>query len=216
MMHGIRAPAIGCGANDMNRKELHMSKHFIFNLQRFAEGEGAEGGGQNTDPQGGAQGKPDEAAEKAKQEEIARAVAAAKAEWEKEAAKKAKAEKKEQERLAKLSEDERKAAELDASKKELEEKAAELMRKELKLDAVKILAEKKLPVALVDALIGADSAATLENINNFEKGFQKAVEAAVNEKLKGKAPNAGGGAGGEGLVKNGFFAAIEKNQVKRN
>ena len=53
---------------------------------------------------------------------------------------------------------------------------------------------------------------------DFEKEYKKAVEAGVNEKLKGKAPQAGGstlgGKDGTG-VKNGFFDAIYKNQAKR-
>ena len=47
--------------------------------------------------------------------------------------------------------------------------------------------------------------------------FKKAIENGVNEKLKGKAPKAGTQKAGaaSASVKNGFFDAIYKNQVKR-
>ena len=201
--------------------------NFDFDLQRFADGDAAAGyAGATGDSSAGADGaagdnkpkadppqdKPDDV-----QTKIDAALAAAKAKWEKEYQKKAAAEKKEAERLSKLSEDERKAAEIENSRKELEAKEAELKKKELKLEMVKVLAERSIPVQFMDYLIAEDSESTLSRITTFEKEFKKAVEDGVNEKLKGKAPAAGGtrtntdGAG----VNNGFFDAIYKNQVKR-
>lgn len=202
---------------------------FDFDLQLFAGGDGGSegrvgdtegnpagatdaGGGDNKPKADPPQDKPEDV-----QAKIDAALAAAKAKWEKEYQKKAAAEKKEAERLSKLSEDERKAAELENSRKELEAKEVELKKKELKLEMVKVLADRKIPVQFMDYLIAEDSESTLSRITTFEKEFKKAVEDGVNEKLKGKAPAAGGtrtntdGAG----VNNGFFDAIYKNQVKR-
>lgn len=206
---------------------------FDFDLQLFAGGEGSsEGstGGTEGNPAGatdagGGENKPtDEPAQdnpEDTQAKIDAAVAAAKAKWEKDYQKKAAAAQKEKERLSKLSEDERKAAELENSRKELEAKEAELKRKELKLEMVKVLADRKIPVQFTDYLIAEDNESTLSRITAFEKEFKKAVEAGVNEKLKGKAPTAGANAGGvtgtagNAGVTNGFFDAIYKNQVKR-
>ena len=198
-----------------------------FDLQRFADGDtGASDAGAAGDNSAGADGaagdnkpKADPPQDKPEdvQAKIDAALAAAKAKWEKEYQKKAAAEKKEAERLSKLSEDERKAAELENSRKELEAKEAELKKKELKLEMVKVLAERSIPVQFMDYLIAEDSESTLSRITTFEKEFKKAVEDGVNEKLKGKAPAAGGtrtGENGAG-VNNGFFDAIYKNQVKR-
>ena len=84
-----------------------------------------------------------------------------------------------------------------------------------------MLADRKIPVQFMDYLIAEDNESTLSRITAFEKEFKKAVEAGVNEKLKGKAPTAGastgsasGASGGAGVT-NGFFDAIYKNQVKR-
>ena len=228
-MNGIRAPA-DAGADKMKHpdKEKGAFMHnFNFDLQRFADGDaGAGDAGAAGDNSAGADGaagdnkpKADPPQDKPEnvQAKIDAALAAAKAKWEKEYQKKAAAEKKEAERLSKLSEDERKAAELENSRKELEAKEAELKKKELKLEMVKVLAERSIPVQFMDYLIAEDSESTLSRITTFEKEFKKAVEDGVNEKLKGKAPAAGGtrtntdGAG----VNNGFFDAIYKNQVKR-
>lgn len=206
---------------------------FDFDLQLFAGGddgseESAGGTGGNpagaTDAGGGENkptGEPAQDKTEDTQAKIDAAVAAAKAKWEKDYQKKAAAEQKEKERLSKLSEDERKAAELENSRKELEAKEAELKKKELKLEMVKVLADRKIPVQFMDYLIAEDNESTLSRITAFEKEFKKAVEAGVNEKLKGKAPTAGasaggasGAAGGAGVT-NGFFDAIYKNQVKR-
>lgn len=203
-----------------------------FDLQLFAGGEGSEGsagdaGGNpaGTTDAGGGENKPADETTQDKPEDmqakIDAAVAAAKAKWEKDYQKKAAAAQREKERLSKLSEDERKAAELENSRKELEAKEAELKKKELKLEMVKVLADRKIPVQFMDYLIAEDNESTLSRITAFEKEFKKAVEAGVNEKLKGKAPTAGASAGstaaaaGNAGVTNGFFDAIYKNQVKR-
>jgi phage scaffold protein len=200
---------------------------FDFDLQRFADGDGTASDGGSVDADKGANGeskpksdppenKPDDTQMKIDAAVAAR-LAEAKAKWEKEYQKKATAEQKEKERLSKLSEDERKAAELENSRKELEAKEAELKKKELRLEMVKVLADRKIPVQFMDYLIAEDSESTLVRITTFEKAFKKAVEDGVNERLKGKAPAAGGtrtGENGAGVT-NGFFDAIYKNQVKR-
>ena len=203
---------------------------FSFDLQRFADGGGDGGdagaaGGENNDDgaddgaddtgTGDGSNQNDDAAVQAR---IDAAVAAAQKKWEKSYQKKAAAAKKEADRLSKLSEDERAKEELEASRKELETKEQELTRKELKLEMVKVLAKRNIPVQFMDYLIADDNESTLKRITDFEKEYKKAVEAGVNEKLKGKAPQAGGstlgGKGGAG-VKNGFFEAIYKNQARR-
>ena len=50
----------------------------------------------------------------------------------------------------------------------------------------KVLAERNLPVEFTDFLIAEDNEKTLERIKTFEKKYKKAIEDAVNEKLKGK------------------------------
>ena len=230
-MNGIRAPARLCA--DWKRVFYTDRRHnmdenkFTFDLQRFADGGDAASDSGSTDADNGADGEskpksdPPENKSDDTQAKIDAAVAArlaeAKAKWEKEYQKKAAAAQKEKERLSKLSEDERRAAELENSRKELEAKEAELKKKELRLEMVKVLADRKIPVQFMDYLIAEDNESTLSRITAFEKEFKKAVEDGVNERLKGKAPAAGGmrtGENGAGVT-NGFFDAIYKNQVKR-
>ena len=221
-MNGIRAPAhirVGIKLVLTQRRNEMSDNLFDFDLQRFGDDAGDSAGADNasdnkpkTDP---ADDKQDDAQAKIDAAVAAR-LADEKAKWEKAYQKKAAADKKEAERLAKLSEDERRAAELEARNKELEEKDQEIRRKELKLETVKVLADRSLPVAFADYLIAEDSESTLKRITAFEKEYKKSVEAGVNEKLKGKAPAAsGGGAGDSAGVENGFFKAIYDNQAKR-
>lgn len=202
-----------------------MAEQFKFDLQRFAESSTES---DTVDTAGTLDGDKDnkaaqETAVKEEQEadvqkRIDDALTQAKARWEKEYQKKADKAKKEAERLSKLSDAERAKEEQEAIKKELEAKEKELNRKELKLEMVKVLSDRKIPVEFMDYLIADDNESTMDRIKTFDKQFKKAVEAAVNEKLKGKAPKAGGtGAGGasNGASKNGFFEAIYKNQARR-
>ena len=207
---------------------LHQLPGFSFDLQRFADGgdggDAGAAGGDNDDDAGAVGGDNDGGDgadpndDAAVQARIDAAVTAAQKKWEKSYQKKAAAAKKEADRISKLSEDERAKEELEANRKELEAKEQELTRKELKLEMVKVLAKRNIPVQFMDYLIADDNESTLKRITDFEKEYKKAVEAGVNEKLKGKAPQAGGstlgGKGGAG-VKNGFFEAIYKNQARR-
>ena len=95
---------------------------------------------------------------------------------------------KEAEELAKLSEAERQkklfekqVAEFEATKKAFE---AEKMLNE----TMKQLASKNLSTTFANLLKADDAETTLENINNFEIEFNKAVEARVAERLKGTTP----------------------------
>lgn len=204
-----------------------------FDLQLFAADGGGEGGtggdGGNPAPDnGGEKGNPDNGgkdkdtpkgiSEEEMQKRIDDALAKGKAKWEKEYQKKAEKAKKEQDRLSKLSEDERAKAELENNRKELEAREAELKKKELKLEMVKVLTERNIPVQFLDYLVDTDNESTMKRITTFEKAYKKAIEDGVNEKLKGKPPQAGGtnkGNPNNAGVKNGFFAAIFKNQAKR-
>jgi len=104
----------------------------------------------------------------------------------------------EEKRLSKLSEKDRKEEEMTNREKQIAEREAELARKELKADAVADLSNKGLPSNFADFLLADDAEKTLENINNFKKAFDEAVNAAVKEKLRQDTPPAGGGGTGKG------------------
>ena len=94
----------------------------------------------------------------------------------------------EAEKLAKMTAEQKRAYLADKREKDLEAREAELTRKELKATATATLAEKHLPVSLADTLDYSSAEACTKSIDAVEKAFTEAVQAAVEEKLKGGAP----------------------------
>jgi hypothetical protein len=81
--------------------------------------------------------------------------------------------------------------------KELEDMKTEKLRTDLKNTGIKYATEKKLPVDLVDYLIGSDENATKANLDNLVKIFETHDKAVKEELLKGASyvPPAGGSGG---------------------
>ncbi len=205
-------------------------KDFLFDLQLFAGGAdgGTSDGGEGT--QGGtddantaddtANDSKDTFDQDAVDAKIADALKGARKQWEKEAAAKAKKAKADAQRLEKLSEEERNREELENLRKELETKEANIARKELELSMTKVMAKEGVPHEFLNHLIGEDSESTLKNIKGFKKLFDKKVEEAVNERLKNKAPEAGGVSlgslnNGNNGSKQAFMEAIYSSQARR-
>lgn len=94
----------------------------------------------------------------------------------------------EAEKLAKMTKDEKEAYLQQKREKDLTDREAAVTRKELMAEAKNTLAEKKLPAELAEVLNYADADSCNKSIAAVEKAFQKAVEAAVQERLKGGEP----------------------------
>lgn len=205
-----------------------------FDIQRFADGgDGAgdvvvhnptpETGGDVQQPSTTPEPKDDVDIDSKITEAVSKMQQNWEAEWKKreiELRKELERQTKEAERLSKLSDEERAKAEIENGRKELELKEKELQRKELMLEMTKVLAERKIPVAFMEYLIAGDSELTLKRITTFEKEYNAAIKAAVDERLKGKAPQAGSGiknsaGGNSSRAKDGFLKMIAENQVKR-
>ena len=110
--------------------------------------------------------------------DIAKAVADAKAEWE---------------RQAKMTEDERVKEASVKREKELDDKEKALALRENTANAKELLAEKHIDTSMAKFLVTSDAEETKKNIEEFEKAYAKAVEAGVEDKLKGKTPEDKGG-----------------------
>lgn len=100
----------------------------------------------------------------------------------------------EAEKLAKMTKEEKSQYLQQKQEKELAQREADITKRELMAEAKNTLAEKKLPVGLAEVLNYADADSCNKSIAAVEKAFQEAVEAAVQDKLKGgtppkKAPN---------------------------
>lgn len=77
-----------------------------------------------------------------------------------------------------------KDTELAKLKAEIEKMQKESLRKDLTNKAIKIATDKKLPVELIDYLIGEDEEITTKNIEKLESVFGTHVESLVQERLK--------------------------------
>lgn len=174
------------------------------NIQLFAEGE--EEGGEHEQQEEHEEETitlTKEEWEKQKQQEADKRVTSAlkkqeekmKQQWEK----RLEEERKEAEELAKLSEAERAKVESEKQKMKFEEERrtfekqrVEFEREKLFLETEKVLSSEKLPTEFAGFVIGENAEKTHENIQAFKEKFQEAVQAQVNDVLKGKAPRTGG------------------------
>lgn len=86
--------------------------------------------------------------------------------------------------LAKLSEKERQQALIDKEKKQLEEERAAFNRERLLVEKGKQLREIGVPDILADRIGGDTAEEALEDVKAFKQLWDKALESAVNERLK--------------------------------
>lgn len=94
----------------------------------------------------------------------------------------------EAEKLAKMTKEEKAQYLQKKREKELADREASITKRELMAEAKNTLAEKNLPAELAEVLNYADADACKKSIENVEAAFQKAVEAAVQERMKGNPP----------------------------
>jgi hypothetical protein len=123
------------------------------------------------------------------------ALKTAQEKWEADFKTKLELEKAEAQKLAGLSAADKEKALLEKSKKDIEDRERAIAQKELKLETINILNEKKLPITLADFLLADDAEKTKSNVDTFEKAFREAIEAGVNERLKGNPLKVGTGGG---------------------
>lgn len=128
-----------------------------------------------------------------------------KAEWEKDYSERLKAEKDEAARLAKMSADERAKAEFEKEKELFNNERSTYQRDKLVFECTKQLASENLSVEFAEILTGTDAESTKSNIDKFKTAFNKAVEASVEERLKGNTPPKSTNSSNDSL-----FASIRK------
>ena len=94
----------------------------------------------------------------------------------------------EAEKLAKMTKDEQKTYMQNKKDKELSEREHKVARAELMAEAKNTLTSDGLPVELAEVLDYTDADSCKKSMQTVKDTFQKAVEAAVDEKLKGDKP----------------------------
>lgn len=94
----------------------------------------------------------------------------------------------EAEKLSKMTELERKAYEQKKEAETIQQRERNITRRELMAEAKNTLRDKKLPTSLAEILDYSDAEKCNSSLSIVEKVFNEAVEAGVNEKLKGGPP----------------------------
>lgn len=114
------------------------------------------------------------------------------AEWNKKKEKEQRA-KDEAQRLQTMSDEEKRNHQMQTMQEELNTLKNEKALNEMAKTARGILSSKHINVSddLISNLISTDADATKRAVDSFAEAFEKAVQSAVTEKLKGKAPVAG-------------------------
>ncbi|QLG77579.1 DUF4355 domain-containing protein [Leuconostoc gasicomitatum] len=136
-----------------------------------------------------------EAAEKEAERRVAKVLSKKQAEWQEVKDKELEEAKSEAAKLAKMSAEERAKAEATKRQDELEKREKAINLREYRYEAKHQLEENGLPDSFVDMVLSEDAETTKNNIGAIKAEFDKAIEAAVNEKLKGNNPKAGGRTG---------------------
>lgn len=97
------------------------------------------------------------------------------------------------EKESKMTAAERERVAEEKAKAAFKKEKAEFEHEKLVVHAERELIKNNLPGELAASIAGVDEDTTVKNITAIKTAFDKAVEAAVNEKLKGKSPASGGG-----------------------
>lgn len=165
------------------------------NLQFFAEGDdsGADGGNGDGTDSGGTEKRntktfDDMLQNKEYQAEfdrrVQKAIDTAKSKWDMLLDDKLT----EAEKMAKMTKDEKAAYIQKKNEKTLADREAAVTRRELMAEAKNTLAEKNMPVELAEVLNYTDADSCKKSMETVEAAFQKAVQAGVEERLKGDKP----------------------------
>lgn len=189
-------------------KKMKWNQSLLAGLQLFAEdggdnggvgadGAGADGGAGNSsgasgDGEKGKEGDGKEA--KYTDDDLDRILNRKFAEWQKKKDK----EVDEARRLASMSEEEKTKQKQADMERQLNELLSEKNRSEMMATARSILSERNIHAddALISLIVSEDAESTKKSIDAFANMFQKAVNKAVKDALKGEPPKTGTGKGG--------------------
>lgn len=98
------------------------------------------------------------------------------------------AERNEAERLAKMSASEREKEMLRIAKEEFEAEKQQFARERMLMETNKQMIQRNLPTDFAEYLLSDSAEKTLDNINQFQKTWDAAINDAVNSKLAGTSP----------------------------
>ena len=97
----------------------------------------------------------------------------------------------EAEELASMTAEERARAEFEKEKAEWLKEKSTFEKEKMKLEATKLLDAEGLPISFVDYVLTDSAEGVKENIKVFKEQWNKELDEAITERLKGKAPASG-------------------------
>lgn len=182
---------------------MNKNKGVIFDLQLFGNSEAAtvgasenlEGQQENMEEVTYTQEEFEKKLQSEADKRVTEALKTNQEKWKKEYEENLKKEKDEAARLARLSADERAKAELEKEKEKFESDRKAFERERLELQVRKNLGAEGLNENFASFLIGKDADESMKNIKDFKDTWDKALEFAVKEQLKGEAPEAASSVG---------------------
>ena len=122
---------------------------------------------------------------------VTEALKTAKEKWEAEYNEKLEAEKSQAEELASMTAEERARAEFEKEKSEWLKEKSTFEKEKMKLETTKLLDAEGLPISFVDYVLTDSAEGVKENIKVFKEQWNKELDEAITERLKGKAPASG-------------------------
>lgn len=214
-------------------KKMKWNQFLLAGLQLFAEdggnndGDGADGGagtegaagnssGAGSDGKNGSgpEGKEGDGKEaKYTDDDLDRILNRKFAEWQKKKDK----EVDEARRLASMSEEEKTKQKQADMERQLNELLSEKNRSEMMATARSILSERNIHAddALISMIVSEDAESTKKSIDTFANLFQKAVNKAVKDALKGEPPKTGTGSGKGGYTKEDILKVANRAERQR-
>ncbi|AIS03580.1 hypothetical protein LG36_0980 [Lactococcus lactis] len=203
--------SFGSASIEPLKKQLERINNMIekllkFNLQRFAEEGDQQDPADPETPEFNADNLTDEQVAAIKEKfglkdntEVDSIVNARHSRWQE----KLEEEKNEAARLAKLSEEERQQALIQKEKDDFEKEKAVFRQEQLLVEKGKQLQEIGIPSAFAARIQGNTAEEAIKDVKAFKAEWDKAVEAAVNEKLKASVDTPLG-SDGKGISNNPF------------
>lgn len=172
--------------NDHNEKLL-----YPLDIQLFGDSDEDQEGGDGADDSSSENDEEDETGDDDQEQEtftqdavdkiVQKRIARERKKWEQEHQE----EQTEAEKLAGMSEKQKKEYTARKKSESLEEREREITKRELSATAKETLADRELPTELADVLDYTDAEACNASIDKIEKAFQKAVQKAIDDKIKG-------------------------------
>lgn len=122
----------------------------------------------------------------------------------------------ESEKLRTMDENQRKEYEYSQKLQELEQRERDFTIAQNKLEATKVMANRKLPIEFVDYIVAEDADTMMNNITVFETAFKAAVADAVAEKMEARTPR-GSTSKQTGLTKEEFkkMSIAQQSEIYR-